>query len=136
MAITVTEVQVEWDGDASTDDSISAAGNSTSDAFVINQACFQAQIELKAKNDGSPASGDTVDFYLQGTLGDPDGASASEYGSGTQDVHLATLDTYVNDPSICVRQLPMPLVGGKIYAVNNSAGRAITVSACILEQRG
>ena len=134
MAITVNEVQVEWS--AADSDSVAATGNETSDAFVINQTCFQATIMCKAKNDGVPASGDTVDFYLLATLGDPDGAGASEYGTTTQDIHLATLDTNTTDPAICTVQIPVPLVGGKIYAVNNSAGRAITVSACILEQRG
>jgi len=134
MAITVSEVQVEWSAAAYL--SIAAAGNGTSDAFVTNQTCFQATIMCKADNDGEAASGDTVDFYLLATLGDPDGATTSEYGTTTQDIHLCTLDTNTTDPAICTVQIPMPLVGGKIYAVNNSAGRAITVSACILEQRG
>jgi len=134
MAITVTEVQVEWA--AADSKSVADGAQELSDAFVINQACFQATIELKADNDGTPASGDTVDFYLNATLGDPDGAGASEYGTTTQDIHLATLDTNADDPAICTVQIPIPLVGGKIYADNNSAGRAITVSACILEQRG
>lgn len=135
MAITVNEVQVEWDGDSSTDKSIPSSGNGTSDAFVISQTCFQAQVQLKVDNDGTPASGDTVDFYLQATLGDPDGAGSSEYGTGEQDLHLAALDTNDDDPAIATVQIPMPLVGGKIYAVNNGAS-AITVSATILEQRG
>jgi len=134
MAITVNEVQVLWSTAAYL--SIAATGNGTSDAFVINQTCFQASIECKADNDGTPAAGDTVDFYLLATLGDPDGADASEYGTTTQDMHLAQLNTNLTDPAIATAVLPMPLVGGMIYAVNNSAGRAITVSACILEQRG
>jgi len=134
MAITVNEVQVLW----STADylSIAAAGNGTSDAFVINQTCFQATIECKADNDGTPAAGDTVDFYLLATLGDPDGAGDAEYGTTVQGRHLATLNTNTTDPAICTVQILMPLVGGKIYAVNNSAARAITVSAIVLEQRG
>ena len=134
MAITVNEVQILWS--TATYLSVGEGANATSDAFVINQTCFQATIECKADNDGTPAGGDTVDFYLLATLGDPDGADASEYGTTTQDLHLAMLDTNAADPAICTVQIPMPLLGGKIYAVNNSAGRAITVSACILEQRG
>ena len=134
MAITVNEVQVLWSTAAYL--SIAAAGNGTSDAFAIDQTCFQATIECKADNDGTPAAGDTVDFYLLATLGDPDGADASEYGTTVQDLHLCTLDTNTTDPAICTVQIPVPLVGGKIYAVNNSAERAITVSTIILEQRG
>ena len=134
MAITVNEVQVQWS--SANYLSISSSSNGTSDAFTINQACFQATIQLKADNDGTPASGDTVDFYLQATLGDPDGASTNEYGTGEQDLHLATLDTNSDDPAICTVQIPLPLVGGKIYAVSNASSNAITVSAIVLEQRG
>lgn len=136
MAITVNEVQVDWGTGPADSTSVASSGNKTSNAFVINQTCFQATLEAKADNDGTAAAGDTVDFYLLATLGDPDAAGASEYGTTTQDLHLCTLDTNSDDPAICTVQIPMPLVGGMIYAVNNSAGRAITVSACILEQRG
>jgi hypothetical protein len=134
MAITVNEVQVTWSTASSV--SIAAAGNNTSDVATIDQTCFQATIMLKADNDGTPAAGDTVSFYLLASLGDPDGASTAEYGTTTQDIPLVTLDTNANDPAIATAVLPMPLVTGKVYAVNNSAGRAITVSATILEQRG
>lgn len=134
MAITATETQVQWS--ASNSVSVSASGNQTSDVFTIDQTCFQAMIQCKADNGGTPAAGDTVDFYLQATLGDPDGASASEYGTGEQDIHLCRLDTNDDDPAIASVPIPLPLVGGRIYAVNNSGGRAITVSATILEQRG
>lgn len=134
MAITVTETQITWAAAASL--SVAAAGNGTSDAFTIDQTCFQAQIMCKADNDGTPASGDYASFYLLVSLGDPDGAGAAEYGTTTQDIHLCTLDTNADDPAICTVSLPLPMVGGKIYAVNESAGRAITFSATILEQRG
>ena len=134
MAITVTETQVVWA--AASNKSVAAASAEESDAFTIDQTCFQAMIELKADNDGAAAAGDTVDFYLHATLGDPDGAGASEYGTTTQDIPLGSLDTNITDPAIASVRLPVPLVGGKIYAKNNSAARAITVSATILEQRG
>lgn len=136
MAITVNEVQVDWGTGPANNVSIAASGSSTSNAFTINQTCFQATIEVKADNDGTPAAGDTINFYLNATLGDPDGAGASEYGTADQDIPLGMVDTNADDPAIATMQIPMPLVGGKIYAVNNSAGRAITVSATILEQRG
>jgi len=134
MAITVSEVQVTWA--AANSVSIAAGGNDTSDAFVVDETCFQGTIQLKADNDGEPAAGDIVTFNLLATLGDPDGAGANEYGTTLQDTQLAALDTLRDDPAICTVQIPLPLVGGKIYAANGSAGRAITVSACLLEQRG
>lgn len=129
MAITVNEVQVKWSGSDSV--SVSASGNATSDAFTINQACFQAMIELKADNGGA---GGTIDLYLLATLGDPDGSGSDEYGTATQDIFLARLDAS-DSPAICSVQIPMPLKGGKVYASNNSSSNAITISACILEQR-
>jgi len=134
MPITTNEVQVLWSASAS--QSVTASSNATSDAFSINQTCFQASIELKADNESTPGAGDTVTFYLLATLGDPDGATTDEYGTTTQDIPLGTLDTNADDPAIRTVHLGMPLKGGKIYAVNNASSNAITVSACILEQRG
>ena len=135
MAITVNEVQVTWSGPANSE-SIAASSTGTSLVVTIDQTCFQAQIMLKADDDAAPAAGDTVTFYLLASLGDPDGAGAAEYGTTTQDIPLGTLDTNTTDPAIMTVSIPMPMVTCKVYAVNNSATDAITVSATILEQRG
>ena len=137
MAITVTEVQGTWGPSGSLSaESIASGSQATGEIMTIDQTCFQAQVMLKADNDGTPASGDTTDFYLLQSLGDPDGAGAAEYGTTTQDLHLGTLDTNSGDPTILTVSIPMPLVTAKVHVVNNSSGRAITVSATVLEQRG
>lgn len=133
MTLTVNEVQIEWSMADSLQ--IQEAAADTSDAFTIHATAFQAQVELKANNDGTPGAGDTVDFYLLGTLGDPDGDSTDEYATTTHGIHLARLDTNVSNPAIAVVPIPMPLVGGQIYAVNNSAADDMTVSAIVLEHR-
>lgn len=133
MALTTNVVQVEWSSNDSV--SVAASSNETSDAFAISQTCFQATVQLKADNDGMPVSGDTVDFYLLPMLGDPDGAGSDQYATGTQGIHLARLNTVTDDPAITVVPISMPLKGGKIYAVNHSGGRAITVSAIVMEHR-
>ena len=91
-------------------------------------------ITLKADNDGTPASGDTVEFYLLATCGDPDGNSADEYPLDDDDgLLLAVLDTFANDPTVKTAACPVAKAG-KLFAKNSSSGRAITVSACINEK--
>lgn len=136
MAITKSRTQVEWSAADSL--SIAAAGSGTSDAFTINDASFRESIMVKADNDGTPASGDYVDIFFNATLGDPDvdPDSADEYATTTYGEYLGKLDTFVTDPCIGVFAIPFTCKGGKLYILNRSAGRAITVSAQIEEQRG
>ena len=125
------EIQITWS--AANSLSIAAGNNATSDAFTYSTDSSFAHLQLKADNDGTPAAGDTVDFFLLLTCGDPDGAVADEYDTVNHAIPLGTLDTNSEDPAI--RTVNCPIVkGGKLYAKNNSAGRAITVSACILER--
>jgi len=135
MAITGNEVQVQWNS-GSNYYSISASGNYTSDVANLNTAAFDGMIELKADNDGTPASGDTVDFYIQYTSGDPDGSGSDEYDTDEHSIFLAQLDTNVEDPAITHVPVNTAADHFQVYAVNNSSGRAITVSATMTEKRG
>ena len=125
------EIQVKWSAADSL--SIGSASNAQSDAFVLSVNASFAHIQLKAKNDGTPAAGDTVEFSMLLACGDPDGSGADEYDTVNHAIPLGTLDTNSEDPAIRTVNCPM-VKGGKLYAKNNSAGRAITVSACILEK--
>jgi hypothetical protein len=134
MVVANNEKQIEW---ATADSkSVAAASEETSDAITYSTAAFEGTITLKADNDGTPADGDTVDFYLLNSAGDPDGAGAAEYPNDETDgLFLARLDTYTpgNDPAIATVAIPVS-VSAKVFAKNNSSGRAITVSACINEK--
>ena len=131
ITLASNEIQIVWS--AADSQSIAFGANATSDVFTYSTNSSFAHLQLKAKNDGTPVAGDTVDFFLLLTCGDPDGAGADEYDSVGHAIPLGTLDTFAEDPAI--RTVNTPIVkGGKLYAVNNSAGRAITVSACILER--
>jgi len=132
MALANNEIEVQWSG--ANNVSISAGGNQTSDAFTFSQTAIDAMITLKADNAGTPASGDTVEFYLLATCGDPDGSGSDEFPSNNNDgILLAVLDTYANDPM--VRTVACPVAkGGKLFARNASSGRAITASACVNEK--
>jgi len=125
------EIQITWA--AANSKSIAFGANDTSDVFTFSTNSSFGHLQIKADNDGAPAAGDTVAFFLLLTCGDPDGAGADEYDTVNHALPLGTLDTFSEDPAL--RTVNCPIVkGGKLYAVNNSAGRAITVSACILER--
>lgn len=125
------EIQITWS--AANSLSIGFGANATSDVFAFSTNGSFAHIQLKADNNGTPAGGDTVSFFLLLTCGDPDGAGADEYDTVNHAIPLGTLDTDSEDPVLRTVNCPM-VKGGKLYAVNNSAGRAITVSACTLEK--
>ena len=134
MAITKAETQIVWS--AANNLSISAGSTGTSDAFTFDATSFNATITLKADNNGTPTSGDKVDFYLLYTNGDPDGTSSDEYDSATQGTWLATLDTNTNDPAQTTVAINPSAKGGKIYAKNNAGSNGITVSATMYETKG
>ncbi len=134
MAITKSETQIQWS--AANSVSVAASGNATSDAFSFDTASILAMITLKADNNGTPAAGDTVTFYLLYTTGDPDGTGSDEYDSTTQGTLLAVVDTNITDPAQTTVEVCPSAKGGKIYAVNNNATRAITVSATMYETKG
>jgi len=125
------EIQVTWS--AANSISIPFGNNVTSDVFTFSVNSSFGHMQIKADNNGTPAAGDTVDFFLLLTCGDPDGAGAAEYDTVGHALPLGTLDTNAEDPALRTVNCPIVL-GGRLYAVNNSAGRAITVSACILER--
>ena len=137
MAVANNELQVKW---ATADSkSVAAAGGEPSDAIAFSATAFAAIITLKADNAAeTPADGDTVDFYLLLSAGDPDGAGTgaggSEYPNDDSDgLFLAVLDTYADDPSLATVAIPVG-VACKIYGKSNASSNAIVVSACINEK--
>jgi len=136
MAVDKHQIQVEWSSANSI--SVSAGSGQASDAFDFSDTAFQAMVTLKADNGGSPADGDTVDFYLLPSAGDPDAEpdSADEFPADeTHGLFLARLDTYTPGEDPAVACVPIPVAAaGKIYAKNNASSNSITVSACINEK--
>lgn len=134
MAVTHNEIQVQWSGADS--QSVSAGASATSDTVSFHTAAVEGMVSLKADNNGTPAAGDTVDLFILYTSGDPDGAGADEFDTNSHGRYLATLDTSVEDPALRTVRVGVAAKGAKIRAVNNSAGRSITVSAALTEVRG
>ena len=54
---------------------VSGDSQTTSDAITLSSNSVAAQITLKSDHSGSPLSGDTVDFYILYSTGDPDGST-------------------------------------------------------------
>ena len=135
MAIAKNEIQIQWSSSNST--SVTAGSNATSDAFTFSSTLLPggAGILLKADNNGTPASGDTVAFFILLTCGDPDGATTDEYATDEHTIPVV-LDTNSVDPALKYIEIPAAAKGGKLYAENNAGTNAITVSACIQEITG
>ena len=132
MAVANNEQQVTWSSSNAV--SISAGGTETSDAVTFSSSAFAAMITLKTDNSGTPASGDTVDFYALLSCGDPDGSAGDEFPNDDSDgIFLTRLDTNADDPAIATVVLPMAKAA-KIYAKSNASSNSITVSACMNEK--
>jgi hypothetical protein len=112
---------------------VSADSQTTSDAITLSSNSVAAQITLKSDHSGSPSSGDTVDFYILYSTGDPDGATTDEFDTSGHGLHLAILDLNVEDPAQKTVDIPVSAKSFKIYVDNNSSGSSITCSAEIYE---
>ena len=134
MAITKAETQIVWS--AANNLSVSAGSTGTSDAFTFDATSFNATITLKADNNGTPASGDKVDFIC--------------FTQTVIRMALAPTNTIVQRKALGWRRwtrtpairtqttvaINLSAKGGKIYAKNNAGSNGITVSATMYETKG
>jgi hypothetical protein len=135
MAVASNEVQVKWNTGNDTY-ALGSGSEYTSDEMTYSATAFEATITLKADNSTTPADGDTVDFYLLNSAGDPDGSGSEEFPNDETDGQfLARLDTYTpgNDPAIATIHIPVS-VKFKVFAKNNASTNSITISACVNEK--
>ena len=131
MAIGRTELQVTWD--TGSDSDLLNTGNSwtaVSDNMTQATACIKALIMIKAdQTTGTPADGDVVDFFVQCSLGDPDGSGSDEYDSDNHDIFLGQIDLFSDDPGLMTIELPVPVKAFRIRAA--ASGLATTDVATI-----
>lgn len=132
MAVTKSETQITWDT-GSNSDSLTAGGNVTSDNMSFSGDAFAAQIQIKSANDGTPASGDEADFYIQYTLGDPDGSGSDEYDTADHSSLIGTLDTNQDDPAIKTVPVNPAAKGFRLYVVSRAGSNSMTISATLYE---
>ncbi len=119
--------------------SIAAGGNATSEIVVAVTDCVEIEVQCRADNDGTPASGDTVTFKALTTTGDvdanPDVTNDFATTDGVNALTLLDVSTAAKDPAQSgLLSLAPGTIEFKIHALNNSAGRAITVSAQARQQ--
>lgn len=129
MAFSQSDIQIQW-GAADTK-SIAGGGTENSDDFTISASLVDAEIQLKANHSETPASGDTIDFYIQ-RKGDPDNDTTDEYDNIGD--YLTTLD--LNEENPAIRTTPVGLMQGKTYrltVVNNDSDSSVTVAARLTE---
>ena len=112
---------------------VSADSQTTSDAITLSSNGVAAQITLKSAHSGSTSSGDTVDFYILYSTGDPDGSTTDEFDTSGNALHLAILDLNIEDPAQKTVDIPVSAKSFKIYIDNNSSASSITCSAEIYE---
>lgn len=140
MAITIAEIQLEWaTSTASNEASVGSGGAVTGDEFNPNATAFQLTGVFKADNEGTATDGDTMDVFLLGSVGDPDGSGGDEFTSTDEAQFLVRLDVSATgkNPAISAPIRVDPNIkGGKVYVVNNSVGRAITFSGALQEKKG
>jgi len=138
MASSRVETQVLWATASSK--SISSASNATSDAHTFNAEDWDVALQVNADNDGTAATGDTVDVYVLWTTGDVLTGGGSDYDTVEHAHKLGRLNTYAaetpgEDPACRTWFVPSAALGFKLHCVNNSAGRAITVKARVSAHR-
>lgn len=141
MAITRVETQILW----SAANSKTLNNNTTyfaSDTFTFDATTIGASIQIYAANQGTPASGDTVTFYLAYTTGDLLGDTGDDYDTDEHSIPIGVVDTFgTNTPgeNPVRKTLMLPSVvpkGAKLLAVAPlSATRNIVIMARLSEQR-
>lgn len=114
---------------------------SLSDAFTFNAEDWDADIMLHADNQGTPASGDYVDFYIHYTCGDIDQDVNDDFATNEYAEFLCRLDTYATntpgeDPAAKVVPIRTTASGFKISCEGPQVGtRNIVCRARIVTRR-
>lgn len=139
MASSRNETGITWSSAAYID--ITSGSNATSDAFTFNVEDWDAALTLHADNQGTPASGDTVDVYIEWSSGNVDGSAGDDYDTPKGAQWVARLNTYSTDSDgedPQQKTVALKVIAAKafkVYGKNNSGGRTIRLRAEISTHR-
>lgn len=143
MASSRTETQVLWS--SSNTKSLNSNSWFVSDAVSFNIEDWDGEIQIRADNSGTPASGDTVEIRILYTAGDLDnGGGGDDYpdvntsgSTAAQASFAAFLDTYNNyDPDGTSVPVRTANKGFKIAArAAQGATRAVTLAVRLITHR-
>ena len=139
MASSRNETQITWSSASSV--TVSSATAVTSDAFAFDAEDWEADLHVYADNQGTPASGDTADFYVAYSSGDILGDSGDDYATTEHAEFICRLDTYsTNTPGEDPAGKVVPLrTAGKalkvIVVCAQAATRNVVVRARVITHR-
>lgn len=139
MAITRVETDLQWSSSASI--TVSSNTQADSDALSLDATCIAAGLEIHCDNQGTPASGDYVDFYLKPSVGSVDGSAGDDFATDEHAVYLGRINTYGTDnpgedPARAFFELPIAMKSFKLsHKANQAATRNILVRARLHEVR-
>lgn len=143
MASSRTETQVPWGG--SNTKSLNTNSWFVTDEVLFNGEDWDGEVQIRADNSGTPASGDTVEVRILYTAGDLDnGGGPNDYpdvntagSTAARAEFAALLDTYNNyDPDGTTVPVRTGHKGFKIAArAAQGATRAITLAVRLITHR-
>lgn len=139
MPSTRNESQITWSSSNSV--TVTSATPVASDAFAFDAEDWEADLHVYADNQGTPAAGDTADFYIAYTSGDILGDSGDDYATTEHAEFLCRLDTYATntpgeDPAGRIVPLRTAGKGFKVIAVcAQAATRNVVVRARVITHR-
>jgi hypothetical protein len=141
MASSRNQSQITWSSGAASVTLSSNNTRSTSDAFAFNVEDWDADLMLYADNSGTPAAGDTVDFYIHYTCGDINADASDDYATNEHAEFLCRLDTVAantpgEDPAAKVIPIRTTASGFKISCEGPQvASRNIVCRARVVTRR-
>lgn len=142
MAATREQTQILWEGAA---EKLINVTNTwvLSDAFTFDASDWDAELQVWADNQGTPAAGDTALFGIFYSTGDVTGDAVDDYVNQNCNEYLTTLDTYASDEAaadgvlsrvVPLRTGPMAFKIG-VYCAQ-AATRNIKIRGRVLTRRG
>lgn len=139
MAITRTETDVTWSATASI--TVSSNTQADSDSMTVDATCVALGLIIHADNQGTPASGDYVDFYLKPGVGSVDGSAGDDWATDEHALYLGRIDTFASntpgeDPARLYVELPIGMKNFKLsHLANQAATRNVLLRARMHEVR-
>lgn len=140
MPLTRNETQITWGGYNAV--TLNSSDLTWSDPIVFDATDIAGGLVVLVDNQGTPASGDTVELWLGYTTGNVDGTPGDDYVLGEHAIYAGLLDTYgVNTPgedparkaiSIDVQSFKGFMLGVKAA---NAGTRNVVVNARLQTQR-
>lgn len=120
MAASKAEGHVTWPT-TTTYSAITTGSNATSDAVTLAADTYALAVSIYSAHQGTPTSGDTVDWYILWSTGDVTGDTNESFDTTTHAMFIGQHDNNVSSGCQTTVDLPISTKAFKVYAVNNGA---------------